>query len=694
MKSITNITNIINKASTTHVGSVSLVKNGFFKTTATLLMAILVASTGAFGAMDRMRGTNVNAAGNKLIAITFDDGPSAATTPGLLDGLAERGAKATFFVNATNASHGAANHPDIIARMVEDGHQVANHTASHRVPFTSLSAEAMNEQCQIVRQLLFEAAGGEFQDFVRTPGGAQSSRVSQNVHAPIIQWSVDTWDWRDRNSGTVYRRIVNGAFDGAIILCHDLYPSTVRGALDAISTLQQQGYEFVTVAELMRRRGIEPVNGVVYFDARNNGTTLPAYGAPTITSSYDLGSMQHRVTITPEFSTQEIYYTTDGSTPRRGQGSTRKYDGTFSAAVGTQIRAIAYDRYATRSQEVSHQITYVEPLSAGRTNQQFIDTLYIVLLGRTPTAEDEQQILASLNSGASKKQITDNILASAEFQSACTTVTSSDMSSARARVANFVNRLYSVVLGRGADGPGLAHWTGYILTMRTTPSSVARGFFESPEFQSRALSNGEYVNVLYQSILGRNPDGPGFDHWVGMLDNGASRASILDGFLGSQEWANICATYGLSANSTTITSGGANEGSNGGANSGANTPANITPNEQIYAFVDRMYSNALGRGADADGRNHWAVMLASGQMNATDIGYSFFDSPEFVNAGHSDAEFITRLYRTFLGREPDAPGFDHWMSVLNSGTSRHDMIINFTMSREFYRICLEYGIAP
>ena len=117
MKSITNITNImniINKAPTTHVGSISLVKNGFFKATATLLVAILVASTGVFGAMDRMCGTNVNAAGNKLIAITFDDGPSAATTPGLLDGLAERGAKATFFVNATNASHGAANHPDII----------------------------------------------------------------------------------------------------------------------------------------------------------------------------------------------------------------------------------------------------------------------------------------------------------------------------------------------------------------------------------------------------------------------------------------------------------------------------------------------------------------------------------------------------------------------------------------------------
>ena len=102
---------------------------------------------------------------------------------------------------------------------------------------------------------------------------------------PIILWSVDPLDWKYRNADTVYNNIIKGAHDGAIVLTHDIYQTSVQGALRAIDTLKAQGYEFVTVAELLRRRSITPQNGVVYTSAPNKGTNLPAYTAPTITST-------------------------------------------------------------------------------------------------------------------------------------------------------------------------------------------------------------------------------------------------------------------------------------------------------------------------------------------------------------------------------------------------------------------------
>lgn len=231
------------------------------------------------------------AAGSKLIAFTFDDGPSPHTA-GLLDGLKARGAHATFFMTGVNGGSGIVNQSAVLTRMRDEGHQLANHTYSHIVPFNAQSASTISSQVSRVEQLLFQYMGGSYTDMVRTPGGALSITVQNNVPAPIINWSVDTLDWKYRNADTVYNNIISGARDGAIVLLHDLYPTSIQGALRAIDTLKAQGYECVTVAELLRRRGITPVNGRSYTSAPPAGVNLPAYSAPVISSSTGTDGVQ------------------------------------------------------------------------------------------------------------------------------------------------------------------------------------------------------------------------------------------------------------------------------------------------------------------------------------------------------------------------------------------------------------------
>lgn len=281
--------------------------------------------------------------GSRLIAFIFDDGPSPYTA-GLLDGLKARGAHATFFMTGVNGGSGIVNQSAVLTRMRDEGHQLANHTYSHIVPFNTQSASTISSQVSRVEQLLFQYMGGSYTDMVRTPGGALGTTVQNNVPAPIINWSVDTLDWKYRNADTVYNNIISGARDGAIVLLHDLYPTSIQGALRAIDTLQAQGYEFVTVAELLRRRGITPVNGRSYTSAPPAGVNLPAYSAPVISSSTGTSGVQ--VTFSSANAGVPLYYTTNGTLPHLG--STR-YTGPITITQDTTFTVAGIDQYGTRT---------------------------------------------------------------------------------------------------------------------------------------------------------------------------------------------------------------------------------------------------------------------------------------------------------------------------------------------------------
>ena len=291
------------------------------------------------------RAAETQSSGKKLIAITFDDGPSA-NTPTLLDGLEARGAVATFFMCGANGTHGVVKHSDLLPRMVSLGCQLANHSYAHP-NFTKLNANQIQEQIADVEPYLYNAVGDTYLEVVRIPGGSNTERIRANVPHPIIIWSIDPLDWRDRNEEIVYKRIMEKAYDGGVILLHDLYPTSIAAGLRAIDSLREQGYEFVTVSELFRRRGVYLENGVTYTGAPNNGVTKPAYTAPLVDVRVNNATGETTVSMdTTENGVQSIHYTTDGSLPTL---SSPKYTGPFTITKVTNIRAAGFDRFATRT---------------------------------------------------------------------------------------------------------------------------------------------------------------------------------------------------------------------------------------------------------------------------------------------------------------------------------------------------------
>ena len=203
----------------------------------------------------------------KLIAITFDDGPGAYTAQ-LLDELAARDVKATFFVSG----YRAANYPETLKRMVSEGHQLASHTQNHE-NLNTLSAAKIADEISRTQDYI-TAAGGDNPAYIRPPYGNANKTVRAQAPSPLINWSVDPEDWKYHNADTVCKNILAGSYDGAIILVHDIYQTSVNGALAAIDKLLEQGYEFVTVRDLLLRRCITPEAGVMYYDAKNTGVNL------------------------------------------------------------------------------------------------------------------------------------------------------------------------------------------------------------------------------------------------------------------------------------------------------------------------------------------------------------------------------------------------------------------------------------
>lgn len=193
-----------------------------------------------------------------LVALTFDDGPRADTTVRLLEGLALREVPATFFL----VGECIPNNEDLIRTMAAAGHQIGVHTYDH-VRITQLTRTEYDLQVGRTRELLTRILG-EQDLWLRPPYGIVDPTVTQWADGPLVLWSVDPEDWKDRNVERITSAVVEEAEDGDIILLHDIYDSSVDAALDIVDALQERGFCFVTVEQLMELRQVEPERGVLY----------------------------------------------------------------------------------------------------------------------------------------------------------------------------------------------------------------------------------------------------------------------------------------------------------------------------------------------------------------------------------------------------------------------------------------------
>ena len=178
------------------------------------------------------------------LALTFDDGPWPKTTEALLDGLAQRGVKATFFL------------------VGEQGHQIGLHTW-HHVSLQGMTREEIAAQLGKTQQTIQAVVGPE-ELMLRPPYGFVDETLKQWAKTPIVCWSVDTEDWKDQNVERIVQTVTQQAEDGDIILMHDIFETSVTAALACVDRLMAQGYYFVTVEELFALRGEVPQEGGVY----------------------------------------------------------------------------------------------------------------------------------------------------------------------------------------------------------------------------------------------------------------------------------------------------------------------------------------------------------------------------------------------------------------------------------------------
>ena len=195
------------------------------------------------------------------VALTFDDGPSGRFTRALLDGLAERGVKATFFL----CGYRIRQYPELTQRLVSEGHEIGCHGFSH----DSMAAMSRRDIFEEIQSTLSLLPQGTRVRFLRPPGGCCSESVTQVAQAlkmPIAQWSVDPKDWAVHDAAVVKARVLREAKDGDIILLHDMSESSVSAALAIIDTLTARGYQFATVSELAAKKQTLLTPGKVYTD--------------------------------------------------------------------------------------------------------------------------------------------------------------------------------------------------------------------------------------------------------------------------------------------------------------------------------------------------------------------------------------------------------------------------------------------
>ena len=238
---------------------------------------------------------------------------------------------------------------------------------------------------------------------------------------------------------------------------------------------------------------------------------------------------------------------------------------------------------------------------------------------------------------------------------------------------DFVERLYTVALGRASEPEGKAFWVEQVVKNGFTGADCARFFMlGAPEFLGRNLTDDEFVEVLYKTYFDRDSEPDGKAYWLGRLASGTERAVLVEEFIESVEWCNVCATYGVK--------------------SGALYHKATIPSKNAVKFATRLYTCCLGRDPEEEGLNYWSLALTNLDATGYQAASLFFTLPEFVGLKTTNEEYLTRLYTTFMGREPEADGFAYWLGLLNGGTHRNDVMKAFAGCPEFQEICNQYGI--
>lgn len=207
---------------------------------------------------NKMAKVKVTVKKTKYIAFTFDDGPGNYTDK-LLTSLNKYHSKATFFVLGNRLN----TYKKELKRAFDLGMEIGSHTWDHK-NLNTLSKSAVKSEISKTKKEIKKIIG-EYPTLLRPPYGNFNKNVSKNAGVPMIYWSVDTEDWKHRNTKYVSKYILSHSHDGEIILLHDIHSTSVDGFIKALPTLKKKGFELVTVSELYQIKGKKLKNGKMYY---------------------------------------------------------------------------------------------------------------------------------------------------------------------------------------------------------------------------------------------------------------------------------------------------------------------------------------------------------------------------------------------------------------------------------------------
>lgn len=338
-------------------------------------------------------------------------------------------------------------------------------------------------------------------------------------------------------------------------------------------------------------------------------------------------------------------------------------------------------------------INSVEFHNRALTSEQFVDAMYLGLLGRSRVGDEGQSHLDALAQGVSRSDVFRSFLDSTEFAQKCAEyhiLAGSVGSSANAANANatqavvngdlatqYVYSLYTYLLGRSdpAADAGTQTWIRALVNRTDSCAGVASSIASSPECNAQNWDNATFLNNVYYALLGRQPDGDGWTHFQTQLANGVSRAQVFADICNSAEFR---ARYPIGEMNAVIGTASATSKPGSGVASGVNTDISKD-------YINRLYLNFLNRSATEGELNFWADQLARRELSAAGVAAGIAGSAEARNWDGTREDFVQTVYYGLFGtsRVADTDGMNTWVGALKSGYSRSWVFAKICASAEF-----------
>lgn len=318
--------------------------------------------------------------------------------------------------------------------------------------------------------------------------------------------------------------------------------------------------------------------------------------------------------------------------------------------------------------------------SKNYNNEEYVKALYIGLQGREPDAAGLEYWTSQLGLGQSRKVVLYNIFNSNEFQTKLDLMgiknkgqIDLDLNDNKGSVKNLINQFYKGIYGREADNGGLEFWSSQVLDGKQSIADILLVFTNSEECKSKNYTNEEYVKSIYTALFNRTPNNEELNYWVGVLESGNSRVSVLAINMNSKEFQENLDNIGIKNKGTIDTSLDDRKG-------------------EVKGIVENFYLGFHGRKADPSGANFWADQIISGNRSVAQVVDSFINSDEFKNKGYSSEEYVKAVYKGILGREADIGGLNFWLNQIVNGGSKKYVLKCIFNSPEFQDKVKSIGI--